>query len=61
MLKDLPANAGDIETQVRSLGLEDSLDKEIATLPQYSCLESPMDRGACRATRSMGLQRAGND
>ena len=61
MLKDLPANAGDIETQVRSLGLEDSLDKEIATLPQYSCLENPMDRGACRATRSMGLQRAGND
>ena len=61
MLKDLPANAGDIETQVRSLGLEDFLDKEIATLPQYSCLENPMDRGACRATQSVGLQRAGND
>ena len=28
--------------------------------PQYSCLESPMDRGA-RHTKSMGLQRVGHD
>ena len=32
------------ETWVRSLGREDSLEKEMA--PQYSCLENPMDGGA---------------
>ena len=32
------------ETWIRSLGREDSLEKEMAT--QYSCLENPMDRGA---------------
>ena len=36
------------ETQVQSLGQEDSLKKGIAThCPlQYSCLENPMDGGA---------------
>ena len=44
------------ETQVRSLGREDPLEKEIATHSstgegngnplQYSCLENSMDRGA---------------
>ena len=37
------------EMQVGSLGREDLLEKEMATL-QYSCLENPMDRGAWRAT-----------
>ena len=32
------------EMQVGSLGREDPLEKEMATL-QYSCLENPMDRG----------------
>ena len=32
------------ETWIRSLGREDSLEKEMAT--QYSCLENPMDGGA---------------
>ena len=36
------------EMQVGSLGREDPLEKEMATL-QYSCLENPMDRGAWRA------------
>ena len=36
--------------QVRSLGPEDSLEEEMATL--YSCLENHMDRGAWQATRS---------
>ena len=36
------------ETQVQSLGREDPLEKEMATL-QYSCLENPMDRGAWQA------------
>ena len=44
MVKNLPAIW---ETKVISLGREDSLEKEIL---QYSCLESPMDRGAWRAT-----------
>ena len=30
MIKNLPANAGDIETQIRSLGWEDPLEKEMA-------------------------------
>ena len=34
---------------VPSLGQEDPLEKEMATL-QYSCLENPMDRGAWWAT-----------
>ena len=31
------------ETQVRSLGREDPLEKEMVTQLQYSCLENPMD------------------
>ena len=38
------------ETQVRSLGQEDPLEKEVATHLQYSCLGNPMDRGAWQAT-----------
>ena len=38
------------ETQVQSLGWEDPLEKEMATLLQRSCLENPMNRGAWRAT-----------
>ena len=39
------------ESQVRSLGGEDPLEQEMTTHGnplQYSCLEDPMDRGACR-------------
>ena len=35
--------------QVRSLGLEDPLEEENGNPLQYSCLENPMERGACRA------------
>ena len=41
LVKNLPAMQ---ETQVRSWGLEDPLEKEIAR--QYPCLENLMDRGA---------------
>jgi len=34
------------EIWVRSLGWKDPLEKEMATLLQYSCLENPMDTGA---------------
>ena len=44
-VKNLPTMQ---ETQVRSLGQEDILEKEMAT--QHSCLENPMDRGAWQAT-----------
>ena len=46
IVKNLPAKQ---ETQVQSLGQEDSLEKEMATL-QYSCLENSMDRGAWQDT-----------
>ena len=58
------------ETQVRSLGREDPLEKEMVAvvslvvehnLLQYSCLGNPMDRGAWRAIQSMGSQRVGHD
>ena len=38
------------ETRVRALGREDPLEKEMAILLQYYCLENPMDRGAWYAT-----------
>ena len=45
MVKNLPAIQ---ETQVRSLGWEDPLEKGVAL--QYSCLQNYMDRGAWGAT-----------
>ena len=48
-VKNLPATQETQETQVPSLGQEDPLEKEMATL-RYSCLENPMDRGAWWAT-----------
>ena len=51
LVKSLPAVW---ESQVRSLGQEDPLEKEMAThssiLFQYSCLENPIDGGAWQAT-----------
>ena len=57
MVRNLPAKQ---ETQVRSLGQKDPLDKEWQPL-QYSCLENFMERGAWQATLSVGLQRIGHD
>ena len=48
MVKNLPANAGDV-------GWEDSLEKEMAT---HSSLGNPMDRGAWRGS-VQGPQRVG--
>ena len=42
-LKHLP---GMWETQVRSLGREEPLEKENGNPLQYSCLENPMEGGA---------------
>ena len=43
-------------------GYRRSLGEGNGNLLQYSCLENPMDRGACQATgrESMGVQRAGH-
>ena len=36
--------------RAQSLGQEDPPEDEMVTLLQYSCLENPMDRGACQVT-----------
>ena len=50
-VKNLPAMQ---EMQVQPMGWEDPLEEDMATRVldqrQYSCLESPMDRGAWQAT-----------
>ena len=52
--KESASNARD---QVRSLGQEDPLEKDMATHSSNSCLGNPMDRGACRL-QSMGSQKS---
>ena len=47
MVRNLPAMQ---ETLVRSLGWEDSPGEGNGNPLQRSCLEHPMDRGACGAT-----------
>ena len=47
VVKNPPAMQETQETQVQSLGQEDPLEKGMAT-HSSSCLENPMDRGACR-------------
>ena len=46
-VKNMPAVQ---ETQIRSLGQEDPLEKEMATHPSTLAWRIPMDRGAWRAT-----------
>ena len=47
VVKNLPANAGDARDIGSVPGLEDPLEEENGNPLQYSCLENPMDRGAC--------------
>ena len=52
-----PANAGDLRDEGSIPGSGISLREENGNLLKYSCLESPMDRGAwwaaiCRVTQS---------
>ena len=49
VVKNLPANAGDIRDAGLIPGLGRSLGEGHGSPPQYSCLENPMDRGAWRA------------
>ena len=50
MIKNLPANAGDLRDKGLIPGLERSPGGGHGNPLQYSCLENPMDRAAWRAT-----------
>ena len=49
MVKNLPANAGDIRDTSSIPGLEISFGGGHGNPLQYSCLENPMDSGAWQA------------
>ena len=53
VVKNLPANAGDVRNASSVLGLGRSPGEGNGTLLWYSCLENPMDRGAWWATVHM--------
>ena len=50
MVKNLPANAGDLRDSVGSLGQEDPLEEGMATRSSLLAWRIPMDRGAWGAT-----------
>ena len=50
VVKNLPANAGEVRDTDLIPGLGRSLGGGRGKPLQYSCLENPMDRGACQAT-----------
>ena len=50
VVKNLPANSGDIRDAGSIPGSGRSLGGEYGNPFQYSCLENPKDRGACRAS-----------
>ena len=60
LVKNLPVNAGDTRDAGSSPGLGRSPGVGNGNLPQYSCLENSMDRGAWWATVH-GLQRIGHN
>ena len=51
VIKNMPANAGDIRDTGLIPGLGISPRRGHGNPLQYSCLENPMDRGAWRATQ----------
>ena len=50
VVKNLPANSGDLRNVGLIPGLERSPGEGNGNPAQYSCLENPMDRGAWQAT-----------
>ena len=56
VVKNLPANAGDVETQVRSLGEEDPLEEGMAALSSILAWRIPCTQEPGRL-QSIGLQR----
>ena len=61
MVNNSPATAGDIRDTCSIPGLGRSPGERKGNPLHYSCLETPMDRGAWQATQSIGSQRVGND
>ena len=60
MVKNLPANAGDIEIQVRSLGQEDALEEGMATHSSILAWRIPWTEEP-GGLWSIGSHRAGHD
>ena len=60
MIKNPPANAGDQETQVQSLGWEDPLEKEM-TIPSSILTRIILWTMEPGGLQSMGFQRVGHD
>ena len=60
MVKNLPANAGDIRTRDSIPGLGRSPGEGNGKPLQCSCLEKPMDGGVC-GPQPIGPQRVGHD
>ena len=61
MVKNPPANAGDIRDADSITGLERSPGEGNGNSLLYSCLENSMDGGAWKAIQSTGSQRVGQD
>ena len=59
-VKESTCNAGDIETQVQSLGWENPLEKEMATHSSILAWKIPRAEEPSRL-QPMGLQRVGHD
>ena len=60
MVKNPPANAGDVRETGSVSGSERSPGGGSGNPLQYSYLGNPMDRGAWQATKTMGSQRVGH-
>ena len=60
VVKNLPTNAEDIETQVRSLSQEDPLEKGMATHSSILALRNPWTEEP-PGLRFMGSQRVGHN
>ena len=61
VVKNLPANEGDIRNVLLIPGSGRSPGGGHDNLLQYSCLENPKDTGAWQAIKSMGLPTVGHD
>ena len=61
VVKNLPANAGDVRDSSLFPGLGRFPGGGHGNPLQYSCLENVMDRGAWWAIQSIGLHRVGHD
>ena len=60
VVKNLPADAGDVRDKVRSLGRGDPLEEGMATTPVFLPGESPWTEEP-GGLQSIGSQRAGHD